>query len=78
MRAQTSLLPTPPRKPPQKLMHVIDAGANPYVGPPNMIAKFKCARCGRASDWIPIGLTEAKRGIPCPTCNASQFPSAGR
>jgi DNA-directed RNA polymerase subunit RPC12/RpoP len=66
-RRQLALFEPPARKPRQKLMHVIDAGHN---GPgPGLNAQFKCARCSHTSEWMPVQLTAAKRGIPCPKCN---------
>jgi hypothetical protein len=69
MSRQAALFDQPPRKPAQKLMHVMDAGSN---GPgPGLNAQFECRRCGLISEWRPIAnMTTAKRGIPCPKCNA--------
>jgi DNA-directed RNA polymerase subunit RPC12/RpoP len=67
MKHQASLFDAPKRTMPRRLMHVIDAG---YNGPgPGHNAQFKCARCDYISEWTPITLTAAKRGIPCPKCN---------
>lgn len=57
---------TPPLKPsrarPRVLMHVCDAG--------DCIAQYRCAKCSAVSKWLPFAtITEAKRGIPCETCN---------
>lgn len=52
-----------PRAKPRVMMHVIDAGVD--------LALFECGRCGYNTDWVPyVSLSEAKRGMPCPDCNA--------
>lgn len=57
-----------PRAKPRKLMHVFDAGPAETGG--HMI-RFHCARCDHETDWMLVAtVTEAKRGIPCPRCNA--------
>jgi len=65
----------PPRKAPQKLMHVCDAG-NSSCGPvdgSSAVVKFSCRRCGHESEWLfGFTVTEAKRGIPCPVCNKQE------
>lgn len=68
MSRRPPLFAPPPRQAPRFLMHVCDAGIN---GPgPGMNAQFRCKRCGSESEWQPIAsVTDAKRGIPCPTCN---------
>lgn len=48
------------------LMHVVDAGSGCNDKP---IAMFECRRCGLRTEWIEIGMTQAKRGLACPTCN---------
>lgn len=59
-----------PRKTPEKLMHVYDAGG---AESGECIAVFLCGRCGYKSDWLNVGtVTAAKRGLPCPKCNASE------
>lgn len=60
------LFPAAPRRAPIKRMHVADAGCDAI--------KFKC-RCGHDTGWIiwnrrEITVSEAKRGLPCPKCNA--------
>lgn len=56
-----------PRQPRRVLMHVVDAGVAPSG---KHIAHFKC-RCGYDGDWWEIdSVSEAKRGLPCPQCNA--------
>lgn len=47
------------------LMHIIDAGH--IEGEP--AARFQCRKCGYEGGWMPAGLTEQRRGIPCPNCN---------
>lgn len=58
-------------------MHVVDAGAGPggdIHGDDGGIAVFQCGKCGRKTDWLPFRTTtEARRGIPCQTCN--EFPT---
>lgn len=46
-------------------MHVADAGDH--------VIEFKCQRCGHNTGWIDWdnGVAKAKRGIPCPKCNAT-------
>jgi DNA-directed RNA polymerase subunit RPC12/RpoP len=61
----------PPRKAPQKLMHVWDVDGSCCCDESPAPVKYKCSRCGHETDWIePRTVTEAKRGIPCPVCNA--------
>ena len=54
-------------------MHVadagqVDAGAAEDLGKP--LCRMRCARCGEETDWLVFDtVSEAKRGIPCPTCN---------
>lgn len=56
-----------PRKPRQWLMHVSDAGGD---GPDDVHVRYECQRCGHETGWMMARtVTEAKRGIPCPTCN---------
>jgi hypothetical protein len=48
--------------------HVVDAGHGPG---PGRWAEFECSRCGWRSEWRHIeNITEGKRGVPCPNCNA--------
>lgn len=44
--------------------HVFDAG--------DKVMFFRCQRCGWDSGWIDWdnGVSAAKKGIPCPRCNA--------
>lgn len=46
-------------------MHVIDAGS--IEG--ERAARFACRKCGYEGGWTPCGLTEQRRGMPCPNCN---------
>lgn len=63
-------VPMKPRAPRVLRMHVVDAGDSDDDEAP-VIAKFECARCGSRTDWTKVGsVAEAKRGLPCPTCNA--------
>ena len=64
---QGELLPKPPRKMRGQLMHVCDAGE----GETKRIVQFQCPKCEYESAWYEVDtVTEAKRGIPCPKCNA--------
>jgi len=56
-----------PRKPRQWLMHVADA----CESEDKPLCMMACARCGTESEWLEFDtVTEAKRGIRCPKCNA--------
>ncbi len=55
-----------PRAPRRKLAHVIDVGPG---GELDTRVRFGCSRCTWESEWTTeYGLTESKRGIPCPCC----------
>lgn len=62
----------PPRKAPQKLMHVSDASgdggwAHEEGG---AMVRLRCKLCKHETAWLYLDtVTEAKRGKPCPTCN---------
>ncbi len=58
------LFPAAPRRPRIVRMHVADAGSG--------MIWFRCERCGHDTGWIPdtMTVTENKRGMPCPRCNA--------
>lgn len=63
----------PPRSKPRVLMHVIDA-TDCQCGSPSDLGKpmcvMKCTKCGTETDWLIFdSVTEAKRGIPCESCN---------
>ena len=48
--------------------HVVDAGNGPG---PGHWCKFMCSKCGWHSEWQHVeNVTEGKRGVPCPVCNA--------
>ena len=51
------------RQPRRVLMHVIDAG-------PDDMVRMHCAKCGAETEWHRRPRAEAKRGVPCPKCNA--------
>lgn len=36
--------------------------------------EVRCERCGW-EDWVPIGIAQARRGYPCPTCNLRTSPA---
>ena len=63
----------PPRAKPRVLMHVSDAGG---MGPPDdNWVRMQCTRCKTETDWLNFTtVTEAKRGIPCATCNPTTTP----
>lgn len=66
-RKQTELFGQKPRRPRQWRMHVLDAGTRHA----ELMVRFLCVRCGHETDWMyDLTITEAKRGIPCPVCNA--------
>lgn len=52
-----------PRRKPNALMHVNDAGSG--------FIELKCSTCGYETGWIEetLTVTEYKRGLPCPVCN---------
>lgn len=56
-----------PRRKPRKLMHVCDAGPGDEE---EDLVRFRCARCDHETEWMLMKTAEAKRGIPCPACNA--------
>ena len=61
----------PPRQTPKKLMHVSDAGGCCEEDGGGAMVRMQCKRCGYESGWLFLGtVTEAKRGKPCPVCNA--------
>lgn len=62
-------MPPKPRRKPRKLMHVYDAGDCGFDAG-KVSVRFRCDRCGHKTDWQFHMMSEAKRGIPCPTCNA--------
>lgn len=73
----TGLFPALPRRPRIARMHVVDAGVGPRGG---HHCRFVCGRCGTDSGWVVVAtITEAKRGLPYPTCNdaASVFEAGG-
>lgn len=56
--------PAPGRR---RLMHVSDAGEREDG---QLICTMTCRKCGAESGWLPFATkTQAKRGIPCETCN---------
>lgn len=64
--AHTAEMFSKPRR--LKRMHVIDSGE--MHG--ERAARFYCEHCETTTGWMPSGLTEQRRGIPCPECNAVQ------
>lgn len=62
---------TPPRKAPKKLMHVSDASGCCTDEGDGAMVRMQCKRCGHETGWLHLAtVTEAKRGKPCPVCNA--------
>lgn len=60
-----------PRKAPKKLMHVCDSGGPCEEDGSGAMVRMQCKRCSYESEWLYLGsVTEAKRGKPCPVCNA--------
>lgn len=52
-----------PRRPPRKLMHVVDAGDG--------CINLECKHCGHNTGWIKETetTTRYRRGLPCPECS---------
>lgn len=66
MARQGELLEKPKRQTRGQLMHVCDAS-----DASGLICEMLCRKCGHRTDWLRFDtVTEAKRGIPCPKCNA--------
>ena len=59
----------PPRLKPRKLMHVCDASHDDFDDGLASV-RMNCMICDHTTDWLAMSVTEAKRGIPCPNCNA--------
>jgi len=60
----------PPRAKPRVLMHVCDADFCDEDPVRPELCVMKCVKCGAETDWLSFrNVSEAKRGIPCPTCN---------
>jgi hypothetical protein len=55
----------PFRAVPRVLMHVDDSGEFPDG---QRCGHLVCRKCGHA-EWRAAGLTNQRRGLPCPTCN---------
>lgn len=66
MARQAELLPKQ-RNPRRVIAHMIDAGNYPDG---RKAVQFACRRCAWVQ-WMPVKTdTEARRGHPCPNCNA--------
>lgn len=63
--ARTAEMFAKPVIPRVRRMHVMDSGH--IEG--ERAARFYCERCETTTGWMPCGLTEQRRGIPCPECN---------
>lgn len=65
------LFPDAPRRRKIVRMHVTDAGdGGCEMARGAFLACFKCGSCGYELMWVKVQtVTEAKRGLPCPTCN---------
>lgn len=51
------------RSSPRIMMHVVDADVESRV-------VFECQKCGHRTDWtFTRSVSDARRGVPCPTCN---------
>lgn len=63
----------PARAKPRVLMHVTDAyayGECTRGEAAKQICKMSCKKCRAVTDWLKFtNISEAKRGIPCETCN---------
>lgn len=74
MRArQGEMFPRPQRRQRVQRMHVVDAGdCGTSDAPRSVVVQMRCMKCGHLSGWLKIRtVTEAKRGLPCPHCNAT-------
>lgn len=57
----------PARSKPRVLMHVSDAAGDGG----KTICRMQCRKCEAETEWLEFrSVSEAKRGIPCPPCNA--------
>jgi len=57
----------PPRAKPRVMMHGTDFGYDGDI----TIAHMVCPKCGHDADWLMFDNdTDARRGAPCPKCNA--------
>lgn len=55
-------------------MYPIDAGPGPGD---QIMALMECPKCGHDGGWWDFDtLSEAKRGTPCPVCNATTEPTS--
>jgi DNA-directed RNA polymerase subunit RPC12/RpoP len=69
MARQAELFDKPARRTRGQLMRVIDAGGGESGG---LNCQLECSKCGHQSEWLLFDtVTEAKRGLPCPRCNAA-------
>lgn len=59
-----------PRRAARNLMHVCDVGDGGCcdIGEKARVL-FRCHRCNYQSEWMVMGVTKSKRGIPCPNCS---------
>ena len=65
----------PPRKVPEKLMHVCEAAGCCEEDGTGAMVRMLCARCGYETKWLYLEtVTAAKRGIACPHCNENARP----
>ncbi len=64
MARQLALLERPRQMKRRIIMHYIDVAHDSYA------ARFRCHKCAHTTDWMTCaGVSEIKRGLPCPTCN---------
>ncbi|CAE6822164.1 hypothetical protein R70006_06253 [Paraburkholderia domus] len=65
-----------PRRARRVLMHVIDAGENSGDPGYQVVARFKCGKCGAETDWLQVeNVSKAKSGLPCEACNPPEVLS---
>lgn len=57
----------PPRAKRRVMMHGVDHGYDGDI----TLAHMVCGKCGHDADWLMFDNdSEARRGAPCPKCNA--------
>lgn len=63
-------------KPRRAMMHASDVGEAPGLMPGWATATggyFQCSKCGHDAGWLfNMQISEIRRGLPCPRCNASE------
>lgn len=57
----------PPHSKPRVMMHGVDFGYDGDI----TLAHMVCPKCGHDAGWLMFDTdTDARRGAPCPKCNA--------